>query len=128
MREPESQRDKPTTFFREGQNCWKTSPASRIAPIIDAEDYFRALWWALERAEKSIFILGWDLDSRIRLVPDDPRTFSELLVSLVDKKPDLHIYLLNWDFLVFYADERESKRKAQRRFGSHPRIHFHFDS
>jgi phospholipase D1/2 len=115
------------SLFREGHNCWKTSPASRVAVLIDAEDYFRALHWAFERASTSIFILGWDVDSRIQLVPEDRRTLAEFLLSLVEQKPDLQIHILSWDFVVLYADEREGKRKAQQRFGSHPRIHFRFD-
>lgn len=64
-------------------------------------------------AEKTIFIVGWDIDSRIRFAgedpPDDgaPETLKDFLAYLVDRRPTLRIHLLLWDFSILYALERE---------------------
>ena len=43
--------------------------AQRLAFLIDAAPYFAAVRSAIAQAKRSVFILGWDFDSRIRLVP-----------------------------------------------------------
>lgn len=117
------------SVFEPGRNAWRVNHATRCAPLVDAKEYFEAIRWACERAERSIFFLCWDIDSRIRLSPEDPSspTFGDFLLQLVERKPDLHIYILCWDFLFIYANERESKREARKQFGRHPRIQFYFD-
>ncbi|RWA56306.1 hypothetical protein AU476_03940 [Cupriavidus sp. UYMSc13B] len=57
-----------------GRNCWRVEPCQRFAMLVDADAYFRALREALPRAEHTIFILGWDIDSRMELVPQARRT------------------------------------------------------
>ena len=109
-----------------------------MAPLVDAKAYFEAVAWAAERAEHILFFLSWDIDSRISLLPDarengdywsEPgaRAFGDFLLHLVETRPSLHIYILCWDFLFLYANERESKRDAVKRFCRHPRIHFQYD-
>ena len=41
--------------------------------LIDAASYFGALRQALLNARSSVFIVGWDLDSRTRLVGESGR-------------------------------------------------------
>ena len=53
-----------------GRNCWRIERAERVAFLVDGEEYFTAVRSALAKARHSIFILGWDIDSRMRLVPD----------------------------------------------------------
>ena len=126
-------------LLQPGKNSWKLAGASRVAPLVDAKAYFEAVAWAAERAEHTLFFLCWDIDSRISLLPDakengdywsEPasRNLADFLLHLVETKPNLRIYILCWDFLFFYANEREGKKEAIRRFTRHPRIHFHFDS
>lgn len=119
-----------------GRNCWKLGYATRAAVLVDAEEYFQAVAWALSRARKTICILAWDLDTRISLLPrearnggKDPGTLplAEFLFTLAERNPDLEIYILAWDFLFLYANERELRRTSRRKFGRHPRIHFDFD-
>jgi phosphatidylserine/phosphatidylglycerophosphate/cardiolipin synthase-like enzyme/uncharacterized membrane protein YdjX (TVP38/TMEM64 family) len=81
--------------------------------LIDAADYFAALRASLLKAERSIFLLGWDLDSRtcIRgaVEPDDraPRELGKLMRWLLKRRPKLEIRILLWDYSVFYATQRE---------------------
>jgi phosphatidylserine/phosphatidylglycerophosphate/cardiolipin synthase-like enzyme/uncharacterized membrane protein YdjX (TVP38/TMEM64 family) len=69
---------------------------------------------ALRKAERTVFIIGWDIDSRCRLVGDDcepddglPAHFSEFLSALVSARPELMVHLLLWDYSMVYALERE---------------------
>jgi phosphatidylserine/phosphatidylglycerophosphate/cardiolipin synthase-like enzyme len=96
------------------RNVWRLARAERAAVLIDAGRYFGALRQALIKAQSSVFFIGWDLDSRTRLVgesaaPTDgyPETFVELLTALVNERPELKVHLLVWDYSVLYALERE---------------------
>ncbi len=53
-----------------GRNCWRKARARRLEWLIDGQEYFSAFRDALQRASHSVFILGWDMDSRTVLVPD----------------------------------------------------------
>jgi phospholipase D1/2 len=101
-------------ILRPGENVWRTERAARAAVLIDAAPFFRAVREALRQAQRNVFIVGWDIDSRMRLVGEDcdpgdgyPTTFAEFLSALVREKPDLTVHLLLWDYSVLYALERE---------------------
>lgn len=82
--------------------CWRIEPARRVAFLIDTEAYYASLREALEKAERSIWILGWAFDPRTRLEPDgregprDPDEIGEILIRLADAKPDLDVRILVW--------------------------------
>ncbi|MBN8920411.1 MAG: phospholipase, partial [Rhizobiales bacterium] len=93
---------------------WRAARADRAAVLIDGAAYFAAVRAALLKARRSVFILGWDIDSRCRLVgpdraPDDgfPVAFADFLSALVRERPELTVHLLLWDYSVVYALERE---------------------
>jgi phosphatidylserine/phosphatidylglycerophosphate/cardiolipin synthase-like enzyme len=95
------------------RNVWRIERAERAAILSDAT-YFSALREALIKARSTVFILGWDLDGRTRLVgesgtADDgyPETFADFLAALVTERPKLKIHLLVWDYSLLYAAERE---------------------
>jgi uncharacterized membrane protein YdjX (TVP38/TMEM64 family) len=103
-----------------------------VAFIIDGEAYFRALHEALSRARRSIFIVGWDLHSEVRLIRSGagggyPEALGELLNTLVREQPKLQIYLLSWDFAMIYAMEREFFPRYKLKWRAHRRIHFSLD-
>lgn len=52
-----------------GRNCDTIRHADRFATLIDGDAYFSTLRAALLRARHTVFILGWDVDSRMRLMP-----------------------------------------------------------
>jgi len=116
-----------------GRNCWRIAPAARAAFLIDASAYFAAFTQAVEQAQRSIFIMAWDIHSRTRLRPDQPpgRYPDELgpfLDALVRERRDLHVYILNWDCNIIYAFEREALPNVQLGWKTHQRIQFRLDS
>jgi phosphatidylserine/phosphatidylglycerophosphate/cardiolipin synthase-like enzyme/uncharacterized membrane protein YdjX (TVP38/TMEM64 family) len=94
-----------------GRNCWRVERAHRLAFLIDGAAYFAAVRAAIARAKRSVFILGWDLDSRIRLVlePKDgyPAELGEFLKALVHERRELQMHVLSWDFAMLFALDRE---------------------
>lgn len=113
-----------------GVSCWKKVVAHRLTLLRDAEATFAAMASALEAARHTVFILGWDLDSRTVLRPDRERAADRgllpLLCQCLRAHPDLHIFALVWDFSFIYAWEREPRPRSQ--FGrAHPRLHFAMD-
>ena len=97
------------------QTVWRRERADRAALLLDGADYFGALRSSLEQATRSVLIVGWDIDSRFRLVGPDgratdgrPEGFREFLDDLLERRPDLHIHLLLWDYSILYALEREA--------------------
>ena len=102
------------TILRPNQNVWRIEHAHRAAVLIDAAAYFQAARAAFLKAKHSIFILGWDIDSRTCLVgpsgkADDgyPVQLAEFLSALAKERRELQIQLLLWDYSVLYAFERE---------------------
>jgi hypothetical protein len=56
-------------ILRPGHNCWRIARARRATLLIDAAAYFSVLRAAAVRARHSIFVIGWDVDSRVSLAP-----------------------------------------------------------
>lgn len=103
------------TVLRPNDTCREVAQADRAAILIDAAAYFAALRSAMLRAKKSIHIVGWDFHSATRLVGADgsasdgaPESLKDFLAFLVDKKPDLKINILLWNYAILYALERET--------------------
>ena len=101
-------------FLRPNRNVWRIERAGRAAVLIDAAAFFEAVRAACLKAERSIIVVGWDIDSRTRLVGADgepadglPGSFADFLSDLVQARPDLHVHLLLWDYSLLYAGERE---------------------
>ncbi len=111
MNQPDSQ---PTgEILVEGETCWRRTQAHRAAVLIDGAAYFGALRSALLKAERSIFIVGWELNSRMQLrgldSPQDgaPRYLGKLICWLAKRQPQLEVGVLLWDHSMFYAAERQ---------------------
>ncbi len=120
-------------IIRPGENCWKTARAERAAVLIDAQRYFSVLRETLAGARRSVFIIGWDIDSRIPLAPDEkpgdglPQRLGELLDALARDREGLEIYVLDWDFTMLYATDREFLPIYNLGWRTHRRVHFHLD-
>ena len=129
-----------------GTTCWKLARARHLSLIQDAGPAFAAIADAMEAARESIFIVGWDLDSRTPLRPrpgthqhghgagdgppqDGPlegAALLPLLLGCLARQPRLQVFILVWDYSVIYAFEREPRTREQ--FGrAHPRLHFAMD-
>jgi len=114
----------------EGKNCCSISRANRVAFLVDGEDYFSALTFALVHAQRFIFIAGWQLDSRLRLDArnSDAPHFGDFLHGLVRRNRRLRIYVLLWDFAMIYAADREIIPLYTHPWRTHRRIHFRLDN
>ncbi len=115
-----------------GRNCWRIAHAARIGFLIDGSEYFTAVRAALAAAQREIFILGWDIDSRMWLVPAGandgfPEPLSEFLNALVEARPRLKVYVLSWDYALLFALEREWLGRLRFGWRTRRRLHFQFD-
>ncbi|AET90624.1 SNARE associated Golgi protein-associated protein [Burkholderia sp. YI23] len=119
-------------FFQPGRNCASVRHADRFSLLIDGADYFRVLREAITRAERTVFILGWDIDSRMKLTPegaDDgyPDALGDFLHAVTADKRRLRIYILAWDFAMLYAFEREWLPVYKMGWRTNRRIAFQMD-
>jgi len=106
--------------------------ADRLAFLIDAADYFRVLVDVLLAARRSILVVAWDVDSRLELIRDGrrrdhPVVLVDLLEHLLDRRPQLEVRVLCWDYSVIYALEREAFQRVRLGWSAHERLHFAFD-
>jgi phospholipase D1/2 len=115
----------------EGRNCWRIARADRASLLVDGAAYFEAAANALEQAQRSVLVLGWDLHSRIRLRRRGPaeseETLAQMLNRLASERRRLRIHLLAWDFAMLFALERESLPRIRLGYGTHRRVHFRLD-
>jgi len=100
--------------------------------LLDAQIYFEAVRKAIRRARHCIFVLSWDIDSRMWLVPEGagdgyPEPLGDFLHAVVAERRDLHVYVLNWDFTMLYAMEREWLPAYHLGWRTHRRLHFLMD-
>ncbi|NUP06821.1 MAG: hypothetical protein HOW73_12280 [Polyangiaceae bacterium] len=105
--------------------------AHRAAYLIDGEAYFRALAEALARGRQSIYIAGWDIDARTRLPDPFHRgkrvSFRRFIDRLARRRPNLHVYLLGWDFAALFTLERLPFPALHLGWRTHERVHFFAD-
>jgi phospholipase D1/2 len=99
-------------MLRSGDNCWRVDRADRFFCVQDAADYFRLVRHALLHARETVFILGWDIQSTLDLVPDGasdgaPTRLDQLLKWVIRRRPQLACHVLVWDYAALYALERE---------------------
>ncbi len=104
----------------------------RAAVLIDGQAYYQALEESLKGARSSIIILGWNVDTRISLNPEAElpahrESLKQLLNRCLENNPNLHVYVLCWDFALFYSVEAKLL-PLHKRFFKHPRARFALDS
>ncbi|CAN7303689.1 phospholipase D-like domain-containing protein [Phenylobacterium sp. LjRoot225] len=121
------------TVFRPGGTCWRTARAERAAFLIDNEAYFTAVFDALQKARRSVLLLGWGFDPRTRLFPDgydgpdDPDEVGRILVELATARPELDVRLLIWrSALPIAASQEFFPHKARKYFRNTP-VKFRLD-
>lgn len=120
-----------TSILQPGENCWKAEAAKRVAVAVDAESYFRSVREAILSAQHSVFILGWDIHSRLRLVRDNKKHKHPVelgaLLDFVARKNSVDIYVLSWDFATIYMLERETFPLYMLNWKTHARVKFQMD-
>lgn len=89
-------------ILRKGDTCWRIERADKLSVIVDAADYFAALHSAVRQARHSVMMIGWEFDTRISLDPrgedgEAPDRLGKFLSWVTKRRPDLKIYLLEWD-------------------------------
>lgn len=122
-----------SALLQPGRNCWRIEHAQRFAMLVDADAYFRAVRAAIVNARHSVFILSWDIDSRTRLIPGGandgyPDGLGDFLHQVVASRPSLRAYVLNWDFAMLYALEREWLPVYKLDWRTHRRLSFRMDA
>jgi len=102
------------TKFEQTDSYTTKSTARFAAPVVDCANYYRALHEAIANAKRSIFIVGWDIDSRIRLLRGDeesssklPSVISDLIALKAKENPALQVHLLRWDSSLAFFGMRE---------------------
>ena len=115
-----------------GDTCWRTGEADRLSVIIDAEAYFRHAKAVLLQARHRVMLIGWEVDSRIRLDPtsddDVPDVLGDLLPWLTRTRPDLEIYVLRWNVGVWTGLSRGLLPPALQDLLTGDRLHYRVDS
>src|ERR1700759_3010513 len=101
------------TLLIPGETCWRAARADRAASLLDNKAYFTAFFEALQKARRSILLLGWGFDPRTRLFPDgydgpdDPDEVGRILIELARARPELDIRLLIWRSAFAIAAQQE---------------------
>jgi phospholipase D1/2 len=119
-------------ILKERKNCWRIRNAARVAFLVDGAAYFDAFARSAASATDSILIAGWDIDSRIRLFPQEerdglPSRLREFMKEVARRRKSLQVHILEWDFAVIYAFERELFPIFSRPWRKSKKIHLHLD-
>jgi phosphatidylserine/phosphatidylglycerophosphate/cardiolipin synthase-like enzyme len=119
-------------ILRPGVSCYETGEVSNTGLLIDGSDYYRAFCAAAETAEHFILLSGWQFDSDAQLLRDEGAGEEYALIAflnrLCERKKDLRIYILAWNFSVIYCVDREWLQSWYFKWSAHERIQFCFDS
>lgn len=111
---------------------WRVARAERMTVVVDADDYFARAREALLQAKRRVMLVGWDFDARIALtsgdlLPDEPRAVGDFLYWLVERNPELELYLLRWDLGAVKSLFHLSTLMTVAKWMRHPRIHTKLD-
>lgn len=116
-----------TEIGRTFEACGRTGAVGRTAFLVDGAAYFSALAAAMERARRRIFVLGWDIRSDLRLLPDRREDLRGLLNRRVRETPGLEVYILIWDWALLYGLDRQPLPWLALGVLTHERIRFELD-
>lgn len=121
-----------------GDTCWRIETADRMSVIVDGADYFRHLRAALHAAREAIYLVGWDLDLRLEMIPGEsdaegkapdglPNRLGDFLQHIVDAAPEVSLHLLKWDKAMLVQLTMQASETIELKLSS-DRIHFALDS
>lgn len=122
----------------QGETCSTIARADRVALMVDGQEYFAALRSAMLQARRTIVMVGWDLDSQMDLAPHlhdgsgidgdgVPTRLKPLLEFLIERSPELEVWLLLWDFTPLFVRDREPLPTVNLMLTTSARIHVHLD-
>lgn len=113
---------------------WRRATATRAALVVDAADYFSAARLGMLQARRRIMLIGWDFDARIQLADSgtrlqgEPRTLGDFVLWLVERNPQLEVFLLRWNIGALRTLFRGTTLFTLMRWMAHPRIHTRLDA
>jgi len=120
--------------LRVPETAFAIASADQGGVLIDADSYYRTLYRAVERAERSVLISGWQFETGFKLLRGEderratrPVKFLDFMSAVCDERPELHIYLLAWKYSVVYAHDRERDQKTKFT-AKNRRIFFEWDA
>ncbi|MEJ2695076.1 MAG: phospholipase D-like domain-containing protein [Candidatus Sulfobium sp.] len=117
-----------------GRNCQDVFDVWETGLLVDARNYYRALYHSARKARRYILLAGWQFDSEVSLLRGEDTAEAEgdtrllpFLTSLCVRNPQLNVYVLAWDFSVVFSLEREWFQSWIFRWMTNERVHFIFD-
>lgn len=118
------------TLLTPGRTCQRIEQAGKAAVVVDGDLYFEALDQALDQARESVWILGWEIDSRMVLSRRDDGADHLLGPRLneIAAKNRVRVYILTWDFGMLFAMERQFMPVFSLGWNSHRLIRFAMDA
>jgi phospholipase D1/2 len=122
------------TLFDAGRNCWRVAHAERVGLLVDGDEYYTAFYEAAQRARSSLLILGWDFNSRTRLLCDDPPpgaapgVLGDFLNFLARRTRGLDVRILIWDYPMIFGVDREFPSGYGIGWKPHRRIRVRYDN
>jgi phospholipase D1/2 len=121
-----------SAVLKPGDNCWRIDNADRIAFLVDGADFFHAFREVVKQAQRSVLIMAWDIDSRVKLIREDesdglPAALGDFLNSMLERNDQLNIHVLDWDFIMLFAPDREWLPLYKQKWNGNPRLHFCLD-
>jgi phosphatidylserine/phosphatidylglycerophosphate/cardiolipin synthase-like enzyme len=114
--------------------AWRRASATQATLVVDAADYFAAARLGMLQAKRRIMLIGWDFDARIQLagaderLPGEPRTLGEFVLWLVERNPQLEVFLLRWNIGALRTLVRGTTLFTLMRWMAHRRIHTRLDA
>lgn len=124
----------PPAIHVPGENCWRVETANFVSILVDYGNYYRNLRESIIKAKHSIFVLGWDIDSRIELLRGKdaenetiPTTFFDLICWKAQQDPNVQIYLNKWNYSIFFMQQRELFWERKWKACRHPNVHVSLD-
>lgn len=120
-------------------SVWQYAHATRAHLVVDGAEYFLQMRNSMLRARQRIMLIGWDFDTRI-LIGDGrrwwnlprkrsaPARLGAFIVWLANRRQNLEIRVLKWNFGAFKAIFRGTMVFDLLRWFRHPRISFKLDA
>lgn len=122
-----------TPIIDVGRNAWQQVHADASGLLVDAADYYCAVYRAISEARSYVLMSGWQFDSGVRLLrgADVPAgvevRFLKFLDGLCRRRPELRVYLIAWDFHLVFAGEREWFQRVYFHWMTASNLRFRFD-
>ncbi|HEU0030497.1 MAG TPA: phospholipase D-like domain-containing protein [Kofleriaceae bacterium] len=124
-----------TKLLVPGLTCGKLMTAPHSGLLVDGRDFYKAVYDACCKAERTIMMAGWQFETEVELVRGEdadgcehPPQLIPFLRSLCEHKPDLQVYILAWDASPVFVFEREPLQRWKFRRHGHERIHYKMDN